>query len=63
MNKWKSIKSAPRDGTYILGHIGMSDVLPEIVFWNKKKGWTDSNGESGLLFLYWMQLPKPPKTK
>lgn len=58
--KWKTIETAPKDGTNILGYD--KPMIRMIKWWNNGESWVVSD-TSGLPFYptHWMILPKPPK--
>ena len=66
--KWKTISSAPKDGTWILVTCGKGFV-PDVVTWNTERSlWMrDETNEStwirekDWLLTHWMPLPEPPK--
>lgn len=67
--EWQPIKTAPKDGTWIL--VSRGDMMPDVVRWHKEKPnpcpskereyWrtADSNRSLGTA-THWMALPKPP---
>ena len=66
--QWQPIKTAPRDGTYILlGWFfdGGGGGYPEVAFWHSTKQlWCSSrllNAEGYYSPTHWMPLPDPPK--
>ena len=65
--EWQPVKTAPRDGTYILIFDGETVILArwsEVCPSDREKGWPDGWYDVGT-FLYaathWMPLPEPPK--
>lgn len=62
--KWRSIKSAPKDGTHILIY-GFRNGEPVyvIVYHAHKNKWIEANGLKYCIKnpSHWMPLEKPPK--
>ena len=58
INRWQSIETAPRDGTWILGgHTG--DV--RIIRYSDIDGWINVHGNRVVCYpTHWMPLPEPP---
>jgi hypothetical protein len=65
MSDWRAMKSAPRDGTAILGYFGMTagDEPPDMGVTRCVGGqWfsADANGDQWDEPTHWMPLPAPP---
>lgn len=69
---WRPIKTAPRDGTRILGYAvsDANDVQPQIITWDvdEQTGWliswdnTPWDKKGWEPFTHWQPLPDPPTT-
>lgn len=68
--EWRTIDSAPKDGTDILVfHPETIEYLASIetTYFDTEIGWVDQSGENSLVDLYgsepthWMPLPESPK--
>ena len=61
MNEWKSIESAPKDGTWVLLHYER-DLVPEITFWDEtERKWLHDFSYSDKSPTHWMPLPESPE--
>jgi hypothetical protein len=66
MSEWKTIESAPKDGTWFLAW--ENDTIPKVitVYWrkhsrNKNGGWWTSFNMWKAQPTHWMPLPEPPQ--
>jgi hypothetical protein len=61
MGEWRTIDSAPKDGTRVL----VDTVLGVFIAWWDDDYWEDAvrtfNGGPPLKPLHWMPLPEPPQ--
>lgn len=63
MTEWKTIESAPKDGTRILA-IEDNDIdCVYVTKWDNYMGWTIEDSEQLTCISHWMPLPEPPKKK
>lgn len=67
MSEWKTIESAPKDGSWFLGWTPI-DRIPNVgpMYWrkhsrNKNGGWWTSHFLFREQPTHWMPLPEPPK--
>lgn len=60
---WQPIKTAPKDGTSILGHWagGQYDCSIQVVKWHKECWWEPNEDFPRSNPTHWMPLPDPPK--
>jgi len=56
---WKTIETAPRDGTPIL--IGSSTFVDKAKWSEEDQFWTDGFFTFSTIPTHWMHLPEPPK--
>lgn len=60
MNEWKDIKSAPKDGTFVLVSLPSGYIMimqyAQNGYWRKNAG-----GMKGQQPTHWMPLPEPPQ--
>lgn len=55
---WRTMETAPKDGTRILV---VTDTLVEVAFWNGRV-WNAENGDVALNADHWLPLPTNPRT-
>jgi hypothetical protein len=67
MSEWQKIETAPKDGTWILGH-GDGPAIsqcPYIISWdcdeNLRESWMEIYSEQAVTPTHWQPLPEPPK--
>lgn len=59
MIEWKTIDTAPRDGTVILG-IDEAEGYAHPMCWAEGYGWTDPDWDGGYSPTHWTDHPTPP---
>ena len=63
--EWRSISSAPKDGSYFLS-ISKDALIPQVIHWDfygGEKMWTSPEADGHYdRVTHWMPLPEPPKS-
>ena len=63
MDNWQPIETAPRDGSWVLGH-SSENAHEDVVYvmeWFERDGWLKVYHDCSAHPTHWQPLPAPPK--